>query len=105
MRIVMTTCKPDEAELIADTLLHERLIASCNIIPGITTKVRWKGEALTQTESMLVMRTRIELLKKLEKRLIDLNSFETPEVATLEVKEWNENYYIWVLESTAQARG
>ncbi len=103
MRIIISTCKPEEAEMIADTLLKERLIASCNIIPNITTKVRWKGEALTQPESMLIMRTRAELIYKLERRILELNSFEVPEVASFEVKEWNPTYYKWVYEATEGA--
>jgi len=102
MRLIITTCKPDEAETIADTLLEERLIASCNIIPNVITKVRWKGEALTQPESMLIMRTRTEFIWKLERRIIELNSFEVPEVATLEVKEWNAKYYNWLYAATAK---
>ena len=103
MRITISSCKPEEAEMIADTLLEERLIASCNIIPNITTKVRWKGEAVTQPESLLIMRTQTDLIWKLERRLIQLNSFEVPEVATFEVKEWNAKYYNWLYEATKDA--
>ena len=102
MRIILSTCKPEEAEMIADTLLEERLIASCNIIKDVITKVRWKDEALTQPESMLIMRTRAELIYKLERRLVELNSFEVPEVAAIELKEWNARYYNWLYDSTAK---
>lgn len=100
MRIIISTCKPEEAEMIADTLLEERLIASCNIVNNITTKVRWKGEHVTQSEALLIMRTRTALIWKLERRIIELNSFEVPEVASIEVKEWNAKYYNWLYEST-----
>ena len=100
MRIIISTCKPEEAEMIADTLLEERLIASCNIVNNTVTKVRWKGEHVTQTEALLIMRTRTELIWKLERRMIELNTFEVPEVASIEVKEWNAKYYNWLYEST-----
>lgn len=100
MRIVISTCKPEEAEMIADTLLEEKLIASCNIVPNIITKVRWKGEAVTQTETLLIMRTREEYIWKLERRIKELNSFEVPEVASFEVKEWNAKYYNWIYDAT-----
>lgn len=100
MRIIITTCKPEEAEMIADTLLEERLIASCNIVANIVTKVRWKGEHVTQPESLLIMRTRAELIWRLERRLTELNTFEVPEVAAIEVKEWNAKYYNWLYEAT-----
>jgi periplasmic divalent cation tolerance protein len=100
MRIVISTCKPEEAENIADTLLKEGLIASCNIVPGITTKVRFKGEALTQSECLLIMRTREDLLWKLERRYLDLNSFEIPEITSIEAREWNVKFYNWIQEAT-----
>ena len=104
MRIIISTCKPDEAEMIADTLLEERLIASCNIIPNITTKVRWKGEAITQTETLLIMRTRAELIWKLERRMVQLNSFEVPELASFEIKEWNAKYFNWLYGATKESK-
>lgn len=100
MRIIITTCKPEEAETIAETLLEERLVASCNIVPNITTKVRWQGEPLTQQEALLIMRTRAELIWKLERRIVELNSFEVPEVASIEVKEWNAAYFNWLSDAT-----
>jgi uncharacterized protein involved in tolerance to divalent cations len=100
MRIVISTCKPEEAENIADTLLDEGLIASCNIVPGVTTKVRFKGEALTQPESLLIMRTREDLLWKLERRYLDLNTFEIPEITSIEAREWNVKFYNWIQEAT-----
>lgn len=103
MRIIISTCKPEEAEMIADTLLKERLIASCNIVHNVTTKVRWKGEPITQPESLLIMRTRSDLIWKLERRLVQINSFEVPEVASLEVKEWNAKYYNWLYQSTRES--
>jgi len=103
MRIVINTCKPEEAEMIADTLVAERLVASVNIIPNIITKVRWKGEALTQPESLLIMRTRESLIWKLERRILELNSFEVPEVASIEVKEWNAKYQNWLWGATRES--
>lgn len=101
MRIVISTCKPEEAEMIADTLLSEGLIASCNIVSNVTTKVHWKGENITQPESLLIMRTRTELIWKLEPRILQLNSFEVPEVASIEVKEWNPAYFNWIYQATS----
>jgi len=100
MRIIISTCKPEEAEMIADTLMEEGLIASCNIISSVTTKVKWKGENITQRESLLIMRTRADLVWKLEPRLVELNSFEIPEVAAIDVTEWNPAYFNWIYEAT-----
>jgi periplasmic divalent cation tolerance protein len=102
MKIVISTCKPEEAEMIADTIVRERLAASCSVVPNIHAKVRWKGEVITQMETLLIFRTRSDLVWKLERKLVDLNSFEAPEVASIDVQEWNDKYYRWLHNATEQ---
>jgi periplasmic divalent cation tolerance protein len=104
MRIVLSSCKPEEADAIADTLLQERLVASISIIPGVKTKVWWKNELTTQEETLLIMRTREELIWKVERRIVELNSFEIPEVASIEIKEWNNKYASWLYVVTEQKK-
>lgn len=101
MRIILSTCRIEDAEKIADTLVEERLVASVNIVPSVRTKVRFKGEVLTQEECLLVMRTRAELVWKLERRYLELNTWEIPELATFEIQEWNPAYESWMREATA----
>lgn len=101
-RLVLSTCKPEEAEGIADALVNEGLAASVNILPGVTTKVRFKGEVRTQQESVLLIRTRDDLVWKLERRYLELNSWEVPEVAAIAIKEWNAAYHAWLIEATRQ---
>ncbi|MCD6309881.1 MAG: divalent-cation tolerance protein CutA [Candidatus Eremiobacteraeota bacterium] len=102
MRLVISTCRPEEAEKIANTVVEERLTASVNMIPGGKTRVRWKGECITQDETLLIMRTRSELVWKLEKRIVELNSFEIPEIATIEIREYSAPYAEWLRDATRQ---
>jgi periplasmic divalent cation tolerance protein len=102
MRIVLSSCKPEEAESITQALLQERLVASISIIPGVKTKVWWKDELVTQEETLLILRTREELIWKVERRIVELNSFEIPEVASIEIKEWNNKYASWLYVMTEQ---
>lgn len=103
MRIVLSTCRPDEAEKIAEALLQERLVASVNIVPGVRTRAWLEGEIIRQEECLLVMRTRAELMWQLERRYVELNSWKYPEVASLEVQDWNPEYEQWLLAATEPA--
>jgi uncharacterized protein involved in tolerance to divalent cations len=47
------------------------------------------------------MRTRAELVWKLERRYLELNTWEIPELATFEIQEWNPAYESWMREATA----
>ncbi|MBI3925615.1 MAG: divalent-cation tolerance protein CutA [Armatimonadetes bacterium] len=100
MRLILSTCKAEEAESIAQTLLEERLVGSVNILPPCKTVVRFEGEVLTQEECVLLMRTREDLVWRLERRYLELNTYKVPEVASLEIKEWNGAYERWLMEAT-----
>lgn len=100
MRFILSTCRVEDAERIAEALVQERLVASVNIIRNVTTKVRFKGEVVTQEECVLLMRTRAELVWKLERRYLELNTWEVPELATFEIQEWNPAYETWLREAT-----
>ncbi|HXE73715.1 MAG TPA: divalent-cation tolerance protein CutA [Candidatus Nitrosotenuis sp.] len=105
MRIVFSTCRPEDAEHIAHTLVSEKLAASVNIVPGVRTVLRWKGEVSRQDEVLLVMRTRDDLVFQLERRYLELNRWRYPEVAAVELAEWNTEYEAWVRQSTGPEKG
>lgn len=105
MRLILSTCRPEDAEHIADALVSEHLCASVNIVPGVRTRVRWKGEVVTQDEVLLVMRTRSELVYKVQQRYLELNTWEVPEVAAIEPAEWNPAYEAWLHAATERAAG
>ena len=55
---VTTTC-PDvtSAERLARAALTEQVTACANIIPGVTSLYRWKGDIVSDTEVMVVFKT------------------------------------------------
>src|SRR5687767_8068656 len=65
---------------LARTLLQERLIACANLVPGVTSLYRWEGEVQEEDESLVVMKTRSELVPRLIARIPELHPYELPEV-------------------------
>src|SRR5262245_25824168 len=60
--LVLTTAGTDEeAQRIARALVEDRLAACVNVAPRITSVYRWKGAVLTETEFLLLIKTRREL--------------------------------------------
>ncbi len=100
MRLIVSSCPAKEANPIASALLERRLAASVNIVPGVVTHVRYKGEARVQDEALLLIRTREELVYKVAEALEKLCSFDIPEVACFEVREFNASYANWLRSAT-----
>jgi periplasmic divalent cation tolerance protein len=103
VRLVLTTAgSRDEAEQIARALVDERLAACVNIIPGLTSIYRWKGETESADEFLLLIKTTAASLDPIETALRRLHSYEVPEFLVLTPESAAKPYLEWLLESTGQ---
>ena len=92
----------EQADGVARTLVGERLIACGNIIPGLTSIYRWRGEIETSAEVLLLMKTRAELLPALRARIDELHPYEVPEFLALSVDQVADAYGRWVWQETTE---
>ena len=46
-----------DAERIAEALVERRLAACVNVVPGVTSFYRWKGEIARDSEWLMVMKS------------------------------------------------
>lgn len=102
--IAIVSCgTQEEAETIAERLVTERLAACVNII-GINSPVKsfyiWEGQLQKDSEVLLLIKTRPELLEDLQSRVLALHSYSTPEVIALPVSGGSNAYMDWVLTNT-----
>ena len=99
-RIVLTTCSSvEEARTIAHALVDRRLAACVNIIPGVESIYRWKGEVERATEYLLVIKTAASAFASLRDALGALHSYEVPECIEIAVNDGNAAYLDWIQKS------
>jgi len=99
-RIVLTsTSNPDEAALLARTLVEERLAACATVIPAVESIYHWEGQIETSIEALLLLKTAPEQLPALEARLRELHSYQIPEFLVLEVESGSHPYLEWLRAS------
>lgn len=101
MRLVFCSCPVNEAELIAKTLLTEKLVACVNVIPGAQSYYAWKGEICHDEESVLIIKTRKERIPRLIERINDIHSYDTVEIIVLDIVDGDEKYLNWISEVTS----
>lgn len=99
MRIILTTLPLADAPQLARTLLEEQMIACCNILPQVSSMYWWKGELMTDTESLLLIKTREDLVPALIVRIKELHPYDVPEVVVIPVETGFEGYLSWVRET------
>ena len=97
VRVILSTA-PDtaQAESIAARLVHERLIACANVVPGVRSVYRWEGEIRKEGEVLLLLKSTQAQLSRLEQRLVDLHPYDVPEVLVLRVEQGLDTYLSWV---------
>lgn len=93
-----TVAKAEDAERIARALVERRLAACVNVLPGVASFYRWKGEVCRDDELLLVIKTRAERLAALREALVALHPYELPELVALPVESGHPPYLAWLDE-------
>lgn len=102
--IVLTTIGAEtDANVLARTLVEERLAACVNVLPPMSSTYRWKGAIEHEREQQLIIKTAAGRVAALEIRLRELHPYEVPEFLVLPVSGGSAAYLQWVQESTGAA--
>jgi periplasmic divalent cation tolerance protein len=97
-RIVLTTLdNPESARHIACQLVELRLAACVNIIDGVHSVYRWKGQIESADELQLIIKTSAERIPELKEAIARLHPYELPELIVLDVAGGSEKYLAWML--------
>lgn len=103
--LILSTCENrEQGERIARALVSERLAACINIVPGVTSVYRWKGQVETASEHLLVIKTTVEQAQAAEERAAELHSYETPEWIRIPIEGGSERYLSWVVSSVGEVK-
>ncbi|SRR5581483_852695 len=100
--VYVTVPTTAEGERIAATLVEERLAACVNRIPGIRSTYRWRGLVEHAEEELLIIKSRADLFASLKHRVVELHSYDVPEIIALPIVEGSEPYVRWLDEEIAK---
>lgn len=96
IRVVLCTCPDQEAERIARAVLDKRLAACVNIVGGVKSLYWWKDNIEKSDETLLIIKVPTELYPELERHLVEVHPYDTPEVLALDVVDGSRSYISWV---------
>jgi periplasmic divalent cation tolerance protein len=84
------------ARLLARTALQAKLIACANLVPRVESHYWWRGKLESGTEVLLVLKTQRTKLAALEKCVLALHPYDTPEFLVLPLRAGNRRYLDWL---------
>jgi periplasmic divalent cation tolerance protein len=102
--VVFSTCASlEEARRIARATVEERFAACAQVVPQIQSIYYWQGAVEESAEALVLFKTTAERLPKLEKRIAELHSYDTPEILAVPVGGGAERYLAWLRDSVSPA--
>lgn len=94
--IVLTTAANDaEADAIAAALVERGLAACVQVVPGVRSVYRWKGEICRDEERLLVIKTARDLFPRVRETVGALHSYELPESLLLPIDDADPRILEW----------
>jgi periplasmic divalent cation tolerance protein len=94
--VFVTASNREEAVKIVRVLLEERLIACGNLVDGVSSFFWWKGEIEEETEVLVVMKSDDKRFKKLSERIVELHSYDVPEILAVPIVDCPPSYLDWL---------
>lgn len=94
--VLCTFPDADTAAAVTRTLVGEKLVACGNIVPGVRSFYTWEGRTEDAAEVLVLFKTHSSAYARLEKRLLKLHPYDTPEILAFEAGAAAKAYAAWV---------
>jgi|SRR5436305_8562691 periplasmic divalent cation tolerance protein len=95
--LILSTCPNEEsASRLAEALVSERLAACVNVLPSVKSVYRWEGAVETATEHLLLIKTTDARFPAVRARIVELHSYDTPEIIAVPITAGSESYMSWL---------
>lgn len=92
----------EEFERIAETLISEKLIACANGFQNMKSIYIWEDKIKKETEVAGLFKSTKENYKAIEKRIVEMHSYENPCIYRYCIKKPNKKYFKWLQDVVSQ---
>eukprot|EP00212_Chloropicon_laureae_P001979 CAMPEP_0197487988 /NCGR_PEP_ID=MMETSP1311-20131121/3007_1 /TAXON_ID=464262 /ORGANISM="Genus nov. species nov., Strain RCC856" /LENGTH=114 /DNA_ID=CAMNT_0043031883 /DNA_START=218 /DNA_END=562 /DNA_ORIENTATION=+ len=98
--IYVTVPSKDVGAKIAKSLLEDKLCACVNIIPGVESYYWWEDKIESDSELLMMIKSRADLLASVTERVKQVHEYDVPEVIGVPIIGGNAKYLDWIRENT-----
>lgn len=103
--VYITAGSKEEATTVGSALVEERLVACVNVLDGMTSLYWWEGKVNHDGETVLVAKTRQDLVERVIERVKTLHSYDCPCVVSWPITQGNPAYLKWIEDETSRQKG
>lgn len=98
--IYITASDFEQARQIGRVLVEERLVACANLFDGVASLYWWNETVHEDRETVLIAKTRTELVNSVIARVKQLHSYDCPCVVSWPIDNANPAYLDWIGKET-----
>ncbi len=95
--VLVTTGFQQEAEKIANALVEAKL-AACVSFTSINSIYTWQGKVSKDQEWQLFIKTDLTRFPTVEAKILELHSYEVPEIIVLPIIKGHQPYLQWIAQ-------
>jgi len=101
---ISTTCDQREIlEQIAAKLVADKTAACCQLEGPVTSIYRWEGKTESASEYRLLIKTTTKLFPAVKASVIELHSYQQPQITAVPIIAANEGYAGWIRDNISGA--
>ena len=100
MKVILTTCSPNDAKNLVKQLLTARLVGCGNILSGVNSLYWWDGSIQDDSEVLIVMETTDERCADAQQRLAEIHPYDVPKILAFEPTDALDSYQQWLRQET-----
>jgi uncharacterized protein involved in tolerance to divalent cations len=97
--VLVTAPDLDTARALAKAALGARLVACANLVPGLESHYWWREKLERSREVLLVFKSTKDKLAALEKIILKMHPYDTPEFIVLPITSGTSGYLDWLAAS------
>lgn len=95
--VILSSCSDEtKAQAIAAQLVEQRLAACVNVVSGVRSTYRWKGEVRAESELLLIIKSERDQVQSIRQVVQELTGYELPELIAIEIIDGSEQYIDWL---------
>ncbi|OVA01807.1 Divalent ion tolerance protein [Macleaya cordata] len=98
--VYVTVPNKEAGKKLAESIVTEKLAACVNRVPGIESVYQWEGKVQTDSEELLIIKTRESLLEALKEHVKANHEYDVPEVIAVPITGGSLQYLEWIKNST-----
>lgn len=96
VKVITTSDRKEVLEKIARELVSKRLVACSQILGPIRSIYIWEGKVTEDDEYLCIMKTKEELLDRVEEEIKRNHNYEVPEIISIKIDRSSEDYRRWL---------